>query len=232
MDQSTRARIGTSAGFGGVAAIAAGSVLAALAYRGTAGEPYSPLNHFVSELGEPGVSALAPVFNLGLVIGGAGFVVFMIMLAASTPGPLRYGYGVLGAVAGVAGLLVGVFPMNHPVQHRLAALTFFDLGWIAVGLASLDFVRRADPRFPRRLAVVGALTVAAFIAFLAALFSPAPPNHELLAVPQARPAVWDVPTLEWAVIAGIMTWTFLVALAWRRALRQVPYRAGPAEGPA
>ena len=53
------------------------SVVTALAYTGSKGQPYSPLNHWVSELGEVGVSELASVFNVGLIIGGLCFAVFM-----------------------------------------------------------------------------------------------------------------------------------------------------------
>jgi len=41
-------------------------------YRGYAGEGYSPLTHFISELGEIAASRLAWAFNLGIVLGGIG----------------------------------------------------------------------------------------------------------------------------------------------------------------
>ena len=212
-----RMRIGTTAGMAGAIAILAGSVAAAIAYTGKAGEAYSPLHHFVSELGELGVSALGPEFNVGLIVGGIGFAVFMAMLASSTTGAPRVAYGVVGVIAGIAGFFVGVFPMNFTAQHGLAAMTFFNLGWIAVALASIDFVRRRDPRFPRRLAVVGGLTVLAFIAFLVSIRVDPIIAESALGTPAERPTVWVVPALEWAVIAGILLWTFLVAWTWRRA---------------
>ena len=36
-----------------------GALIPALVYRGKQGQPYSPLNHFISELGEVGVSKRA-----------------------------------------------------------------------------------------------------------------------------------------------------------------------------
>jgi hypothetical membrane protein len=217
MSAAIRARIGTSAGILGALVILGASVAAALAYSGTKGEAYSFLNHWVSELGEVGVSELSIVFNLGLIVGGFAFAVFMTMLASSGTGRLRFGYGVIGVIAGIAGLFVGVFPMGNIPQHRVAALTFFNLGWIAVALASLDFVRRPDGRFPRWLSVVGGLTVAAFIGFLASVRLDTILADNPLGVPPVRPELWIVPTLEWAVIVGILAWTLLVALAWRRA---------------
>jgi hypothetical membrane protein len=64
------------AGFIGAAAITLGALITGLAYTGTAGERYSPLNHWVSELGEVGVSEQASVFNLGLIIGGLALAVW------------------------------------------------------------------------------------------------------------------------------------------------------------
>jgi hypothetical membrane protein len=217
MSERMRTRIGTTAAFLGIVAIAIGSVAAALAYAGSRGEPYSPLNHWVSELGELGVSTLALVFNLGLVVGGLGYAVFMALLAASSRGRARWAWGAIGVIAGVAGLLVGVFPMNDIAPHALAALTFFNLGWIAVGLATLDLLRRRDPRFPGWLGMVALVTVLAFVAFLVSLQVDPYLAEEQLGAPPARPDLWAAPALEWLVILGILAWTGLVAWCWRRA---------------
>ena len=82
-------RLAACAGIVGAGAIGIGSVVTAIVYRGADGEPYSPLNHFVSELGELAQSELAGVFNAGLMVGGICFAVFMSGLAASRPGSLR-----------------------------------------------------------------------------------------------------------------------------------------------
>jgi hypothetical membrane protein len=208
-------RLAIWAGLLGASIIAAGSVVTALAYTGSKGQPYSPLNHFVSELGELAVSKLAPVFNTALIIGGVLFVVFMIGLAAAGQGRLRWAYGVIGAIAGIGGAFVGVFPMDYLRQHSLAALTFFVLGLVTVLLASIDFLRRPDARFPRWLSVLGGLTVVAFAAFLVILFGEAGG----LAHPDERVAVWPLTIFEWLLIVGILLWVFLTALAWRRATR-------------
>ena len=64
------------AGLVGVTAISLGSIATAIAYSGKQGEAFNPLNHWVSELGELGVSELASVFNLSLIVGGVCFVIF------------------------------------------------------------------------------------------------------------------------------------------------------------
>jgi hypothetical membrane protein len=209
-------RIAACAGIVGGSVLAVGSVATAVVYRGADGQRYRPTNHFVSELGELAHSELARTFNLSVIAGGICFAVFMSGLAASRPDLLRVAAGGVGVVAGVAGSFVGVFPMDYLGRHTRAAMTFFNLGWIAVGLASLDFVVRPDQRFPRALAVLGLATVAAFIGFLREVRATTTPDGALDG-PLIRPDVWALPTLEWLTIIGIVGWVTLVGAAWLRA---------------
>ena len=130
-------------------------------------------------------------------------------------------YGLVGVVAGIGGTFVGVFPMNDLDLdlHGLAALTFFVMGWIVVALASIDFVRRPDERFPRWLAVIGAVTVVFSLGFLIVLL-PLIASGDGLAAPEIRPDVWIVPILEWAVLIGILTWVFATGWTWWRGIRR------------
>jgi hypothetical membrane protein len=221
-------RLAAGAGIVGASVIGVGSVVTAVAYRGADGELYSVLNHFVSELGELAQSELAGVFNLSLIVGGVCFAVFMSGLAASRPGLLRILAGGVGVVAGLGGSFVGVFPMDYGGPHILAASTFFNLGWIAVGLASLDFITRRDRRFPRGLAVLGFLTVAAFIAFLREVGANTTASGQL-ASPDIRPDVWAFPALEWLTIVGIVGWVLLVGVLWLRAGARVQVEAAARE---
>ena len=213
MTRSPVDRLAIWAGLIGSSVIAIGSVVTGLAYTGSKGQSYSPLNHFVSELGQLSVSRLAVVFNTSLIVGGVCFVVFILGLAAAGQGWLRYLYGLVGVIAGIGGAFVGVFPMDYLVPHSRAALTFFMLGLVTVLLASIDFVRRPDPRFPRWLSVVGAVTVGAFAIFLVILFG----GENDLAHPDERVAIWPLTIFEWLLIVGILLWVFLTAWAWRRA---------------
>ena len=220
-------RLAACAGIVGAGAIGISSVAAAVAYRGADGEPYSPFNQFVSELGELANSELARVFNTGLIVGGVCFAVFMSGLAASRPRSLRLLAGGVGVVAGIGGSFVGVFPMDFVPHHGLAAMTFFNLGWIAVGLASVDFVVHRDPRFPRGLAIVGLATVSAFIGFLRELDARTDASGGV-ANPAIRPDVWALPTLEWLTIIGIVGWVMLVGASWLRAGAGGESDVGPA----
>lgn len=203
-------------------AIALGCVWSALGYTGTAGEPYSPLNHWISELGQEGVAARAHWFNRGLIAGGAAFVGFVAGLAWTSPSRLRWVFGPVGVVAGIGGICVGLFPMNHPDQHVVAASTFFNLGWIFVALASIAFVRHRVARHPAWLAIVGAASVAAFIAFLVSLRADEFSRQRMASTGPitGRPDVWIAPILEWATLISIMAWVLFTSIAWLRRLRR------------
>jgi len=188
------------------------SLIAALAYSGTVGEAYSPLNHWVSELGEIGVSALAVVFNAGLIFGGLALAVFMSALGAVHRSRLAMVYVPVGIVAGVAGALVGIFPMNQIAIHRIVALTFFVLGCVAVGLASIDIKRGSDARFAAWIPYLGELTVAIFIVFLAVYI----PDLMSTSTDAARPATSVVTSLEWLVLVGIVGWVLAASFSWWR----------------
>ncbi|MFM2106648.1 MAG: hypothetical protein RL338_1680 [Chloroflexota bacterium] len=207
-------RIAPLVGLAGAAALAAGSVVAAVAYRGASGEPYSPLNHWVSELGMPSVSALAAVFNAGVIAGGAAFVVFMVAVGRARGGILGGLTGAFGAAAGVAGMGVGVFNADMPSQHMLAALAFFWLGGVAIAAVSISIVRRRDERFPAWLAIPGAVAFVSFYWFLALFYTRTVGAY---ATPLDRPAVWLITVVEWLVIVALLGWVALASITWRRA---------------
>ena len=206
------ARWGPTLGLVGWAAITLGSLVTAIFYTGTQGEAFSPLNHWISELGEVGVSGLALVFNVGLIVGGIAYALFMVAFASTRRGWLPWLAAAIGVLAGVAGSLVGVFPMDAPTIgiHRLVALTFFNLGWISVGLASLDIWRRPEARFSHWLPWLGALTVVVFLAFLAVYL----PVLTYTGTDTGRQTFSLATTLEWLVLAGILAWTLFAALTW------------------
>ncbi|MBN2549633.1 MAG: DUF998 domain-containing protein [Anaerolineales bacterium] len=191
-----------------------GSLSAGLAYRGRLGEPYSPLNHFVSELGELGVSELAWAFNMGLFVGGLCLIFFLVHLGRLIGGWLGVLFGVAGLACGISGAMVGIFPMNNLAPHIFWAMNFFNLGLGLMVLFSLIvlFGRRTLPRW---LAAPGLLGVAAFAAFL---FTPAPAMDEMdtLAAAHAmmtteRPEVWQMAVFEWAAVGSVLIWAALVA---------------------
>jgi hypothetical membrane protein len=196
-----------------VAAILLGQIATAVAYAGPAGEAYSPLNHFISELGQTSQSRLAVVFNAGIVIGGLGMGVFLLVLARHLSGRFRPVLMAAGAVAGVSGVLVGFLPMDTHAVHRFVSGVFFMSAWIVVGIFSVWLAQHAGT-FPRRLLAPGAASVAIFWAFLAVYSTYHPTDHNAPIL--VRPTVWTVPLLEWAALLSLLFWFACLSLVLLR----------------
>lgn len=194
-------------------------VVSAAVYTGKRGERYSPWNHFISELGEQGVSKAAAVFNIGLILGGMLFVPFVIGLACTINNTWAFMAGLMGAWAGVSVLLVGVFPMNNLTPHIRAAMSYFRSGLLAVLLFSLAiFLQPADARpVPLAANLFGLLAVITYSLFL--IYPRLHPRQEgapnILdpeSMPQ-RPAFWLLAALEWAVFLSTILWFMGISLA-------------------
>ena len=211
-------RIAYLSGLSGSVIIAFGTLVTALGFEGRHGEPYSFLNHFISELGEVGISRWAMVFNVGLIAGGLLLTVFMLGLAAYSGGRFGYVFGLVGLVSGISGALVGVFPMNRLKPHSLVAMMFFNVGMVSAALFAVYVLFIRQDRFRRWVAVPAIVTVVCFFAFLF-LTEPAQPAGELLELPKDafadRPAVWTTAILEWSVFFSVLAWAVIVSLYLR-----------------
>jgi hypothetical membrane protein len=142
---------GPDLGLIGVAIALGASLLTAIAYSGPDGEPYSPINHTVSELGERGVSELAWFFNTALIAGGILIALYMAGRALAAADRGGRGFGILGVVAGLSMALVGVFPVHFIEGHLVAAmLAFLSILVAAIWFAAWDFLGSAP--YPRWLA--------------------------------------------------------------------------------
>ena len=198
-------------GLAGGGLIVCVSVITAFLYHGTKGELYSPFNHFISELGQKGVSQLAPLFNIGLMIGGILFALFMLGLGVYIKKFYAYIAAVLGVVTGIACGLVGVFPMNNMHIHVPVAMVFFRGGLITILFYTLIFLFDTQKKISKWMVIPGVITVLAFAAFL---FIPKMLGYATgtsLSVPDVRPAFWLNPFLEWLVFVTVICW--IIALS-------------------
>src|SRR6187397_2957825 len=110
-------RIGPGAGMFGSVVLAFLSAVAALVYTGTQGEGFSPLNHWISELGEMSVSEMGFLFNVGIFVSGICLAIFMTTLGVTRRTRLAWLYVPVGILSGVGGAFVGVFPMDSGGPH-------------------------------------------------------------------------------------------------------------------
>jgi hypothetical membrane protein len=193
-------------------------VYTSLGYTGKAHERFSPGNHFISELGEIGVSTRARIFNSGLIIGGAILIPFVIGLGLY----LQNTWAKLAILAGVwtsiACVCVGLFPMNDISPHIKAAVAYFRGGLVTVLLFNLAilFQPAGQVLVPEFALILGALAVVAYGSFLFLAgkmggteepSSSLDPQH----VPE-RPRFWLLPVVEWAVFLSTLIWFFCIAL--------------------
>jgi hypothetical membrane protein len=212
-------------GLAGASVIVLASLAAAIPYRGLAGEAYSPLNHFVSELGQEGASELAAVFNAGLIGGGLLLAAFMVGLGAYLENPVAYAASAVGVFSALACSLVGVFPMNHLRQHVVAAMWFFRSGMAAIALFSLAVAVDRKRKSPKWFVLPGILVTASFALFLFMPRRSMPSGTTVLDPSQfARPVFWWAAVLEWLVFVAVIGW---IVLACARGLRRgQPQRSG------
>jgi len=195
--------------------IAVGMIISTLAYSGVEGQAYNPLNHFVFELGEVGVSSLSGAFNWSLIFGGLITIPFMIYLAGQIQFWLRWPLGILGVMTAVFAVLVGIFPMNYVNPHTFAALTFFNLGLAVAILYSLVILFSSRQPFPNWLAIPGVLYALTFTWF--SFFPLAIPVEFDFEVGMAqflsnRPDILALAIIEWVMVLAILIWILLMGI--------------------
>jgi len=201
-------------GFSGTGLIILAVLFPILLYRGKRGERFSMLNHFISELGEVGVSRAAGVFNAGMVLAGLVMLPYVVGLGLAFGSLL----GWLGSIAGIIAVLgvaaVGVFPINYIKLHAIAAVTYFRAGLVMVfffGLA-IFFQPAGKAIFPQAANLLSLVAFLAYGAFLTLpLFRKKKQKPDDILDPQQeleRPRIWALPTLEWLVFFSTIAWLF------------------------
>ncbi len=199
----------------GSAIIALGFLLPALAFTGLDGEAYNPLNHFVSELGEIGVSRLAFLFNWGLILGSLITTPFMVYMAFKLRSRLRWLLGATGLLATLFAALVGVLPMNYPAPHLYVALTFFILGLLLTVLYTLVILISRHHPYPRWMSLPGLLFSILVLWLL--VWPPAIPadidlSQRMGGLLQTRPEIYPLAIIEWIVVLTILAWILATAI--------------------
>jgi len=184
----------------------------ALRFRGKSGERFSLLNHFISELGEWGVSRGAWAFNGGLVLAGLLFLPFAVHLGIVLGSVLGWVGASFAMAASLGVAAVGVFPMNTLKRHVPAAATFFYGGLVtvlAIGLAALTqpAERVIVPRIASLLSLLAAFAFGSFVA-LPRITMPELDLNKLLDTRDIseRPRFWILPFLEWLVFFTTISW--------------------------
>lgn len=196
-----------------------GILISGLIYRGKKGQRYSIFNHFISELGELGVSRGAVFFNAGLIAGGIILIPFCIALGLLIPHWLAYIGMAAGLWAALSCIGVGIFPMNQLKPHTWVALSYFRSGLVMAVFFTLAIIfQPADQRALPLISILGgALAVAAYAAFLSIPWKTddEEKSEEDRLNPEQekeRPRFWLMPFLEWLVFFTTIAWFLFIAL--------------------
>jgi hypothetical membrane protein len=174
-------------------------------YIGRFGRPYSPLNHYLSELGEAGVSQLAWMFNYGLMLAAILLLPFLIGFGL-------YPKNMAGNLSSVAGLftavslfLVGVYPMNNRDLHGLTSTWFYFGGLIMTALWTIALLTQKENLLPKGLALGGLVNLSIFFLFL---FGPWP----LMSIGWDRPDFSMRTTLEWGIFLALVGFILIASV--------------------
>jgi hypothetical membrane protein len=179
-----------------------------LFYSGSEGEPFSMFNHAVSELGELGVSELAWMFNIGLLVAGILFIPFMIGLGLYIDTIISKIAAVVGVYSAISVSLVGVYPMNFLYEHSVTAISFFLSGMVMTLLWAIAILVQKEAKLHKGLSIGGFINMTIFALFL---YGP----WEGWGGP--RPEFSMRLTLEWGIYWAIIGYLLVLSLyVWRR----------------
>ncbi len=168
-------------------------------YTGSLGEPYSIFTHYVSQLGELGVSEFAWMFNLGMILAGITFIPFMIGFGLYLETNFAKLAGIVGVYSAVSIILVGIYPMNFSTEHFLAAMSFFLSGMIMVILWAISIVKQKKIRIPKAFSLGGVVNAIIFAGFLFG------PSYE-------QPGFSLRITFEWGIYFAIIGYLLVMAV--------------------
>jgi hypothetical membrane protein len=199
--------------WGGTLIILVGVVIAGIYYRGRKQERYSLLNHFISELGEVGISKKAAAFNIGMILGGILFLPLMVGLGLRLNSIFGWLGTAFGLVAAISATLVGVYSMERLTPHRRAAMTFFRSGLLTVLFFTIAIFTQSGEQklFPMGLNIIGIIALASYSTFLLTVRNKMDkdenPNYILDPQQQPnRPRVWRSAVLEWSIFFFTLLW--------------------------
>lgn len=200
----------------GTVILAAGSVQSILSYNQSHPSRYSFTNHFVSELGWSESSQASALFNGGLIAVNLAFLPMVILIGRNIGTRLGYLAMFSGICTLLAGVGVGIWPLDHLQPHLIAAIAFFWAYLVTVFLFTLAYCPRWNNKPSRAMVFVGTLCCLIAIAFLAF-----PKQSAVKALQQLdsfqRPQLWWLALLEWGVVFSALLWGIVATLVqWRK----------------
>ncbi len=185
-------------------------------FSGMKKEPYSLLNHFISELGDPRFAPHKTRFAITFIAGGSFLIPFVVGLGFrfdSLMGNLLVGFGIFCAVACV---LVGFVPEDKVKAHFAVAGCFFVGLVLTILFFAITLVLQPMAAFPPWVIVASVVALGVIFSFL--IDTLLLPKWELKRTDEpwawddGRPKFWLNPFLEWCAFFALVGWLFMVAI--------------------
>lgn len=176
------------------------------AYPCTNGVCYNPLTNPISDLGNTSTSPLWPVFNYTIVMFGLLTIFGILRLM----GLFATRAGVVGMALLVAAMLgamgVGIVPENTILPiHSLFALIAFGLSGPAAILIGYSRLNTKPSWYPRFSILMGALTLLAFLVFVA-------PQFGLIPAWKIAGGSFGFGGAERLIVAPVLLWLLITGL--------------------
>ena len=200
-----------------------GTVWTACEYQGRDHERYSLRDHFISELGEIGVSRRATLFNATLLANGIIVSGFMLGLGMHLANKQSYVAAAFGIGSGLSCSVIGVIPMNRLLPHIAISFLFFFCGMVSVAAFVSAIWLDRHQRISKLLVVPGILATSSFLALAVAPPLSGLTHFESLdprRVPRGELGV--IPLIEWLVFGMIVVWLLCVTITLSIERKKMP----------
>jgi len=207
---------------GTIGCLVVGIGLLASATHYTSPEGYSPINHFISELGLAKNSSMADVFNHSLMTGGILLMFFSIGLGNFIgKGNLAKFATITGMISTLSFSAIGYYTAETWIAHIVAASVFFAGAMITIVLFSISIWKNRQSGLHPFLSIQGMFIAALY--FVALIW---PKELLLQSVTDTenfvRPAIWILSILEWSYCLMICFWIIMVSANLVYITRKMP----------
>ncbi|MGC9517214.1 MAG: DUF998 domain-containing protein [Methanomicrobiales archaeon] len=161
---------------------------------------YSPLNNYLSDLGNSSYNSTGYLFfNLGCIITGMLLILFFYNLKKYfKPVPPRHKLLIISQIVGIYAsfslIMVGVFSEDYGFIHWIWSASFFTSLMITLILININILK--DPQFTNKIAYYGFFVVIINLCFIIIYLL----------------KIWDLtPLFEWITVILSLGWLLLIA---------------------
>jgi hypothetical membrane protein len=185
-------------------------------FSGMKKEPFSVLNHFISELGDPRFAPHYKLFAFTLISGGIFMLPFIIGLGLLFHSVLSYIAMTIGILCTIACSLIGCIPEHKEKAHFTVSGVFFLGMGILMILFTITIYLQPELNFPRWIIGVSIVLLGIFSSFIIDTACLSKEELKRTDTPwewsEGRPKFWLNPFLEWWSFFSMLAWIFLIVV--------------------